>query len=318
MSASVVATPKTETAEAMETVSSTSPTSTSTRSTFPISPRRARSPAITSTTRSSKTSQRSQHRRRNRRAAQLREARSRRFSAASLDPTTRGDREMVLGNIQSHLAHPRDHPPLGEESRQLLQHLRQRAPSRSWSANSLRPTIACVRSSRAKSRCPALLDRGARQSRRIRHASTPRSPSSSCPASSASSSTMCPPPSPTPKTRRSKPNSRRPTPPSSPRSTSYLDWLKTDLLPRSNGDFRIGADTFSKKLQYDEMVDMPLDKLLEIGCADLHKNQAALQPRSPRNSSPTKIRAQCSKNSAQIHPAPDQLIPRFHAPPSTA
>jgi uncharacterized protein (DUF885 family) len=29
---------------------------------------------------------------------------------------------------------------------------------------------------------------------------------------------------------------------------SYLDWLKTDLLPRSNGDFRIGAETFSKKL----------------------------------------------------------------------
>ena len=55
---------------------------------------------------------------------------------------------------------------------------------------------------------------------------------------------------------------------------SYLNWLKTDLLPRSNGDFRIGADTFSKKLEYDEMVDLPLDKLLEIGWADLRKNQA--------------------------------------------
>jgi len=55
---------------------------------------------------------------------------------------------------------------------------------------------------------------------------------------------------------------------------SYLDWLKTDLLQQSNGDFRIGAETFSKKLQYDEMVDLPLDKLLEIGWADLRKNQA--------------------------------------------
>ena len=55
---------------------------------------------------------------------------------------------------------------------------------------------------------------------------------------------------------------------------SYLDWLKTDLLAESNGDFRIGAETFSKKLQYDEMVDLPLDKLLEIGWADLRKNQA--------------------------------------------
>src|ERR1035438_8140544 len=30
---------------------------------------------------------------------------------------------------------------------------------------------------------------------------------------------------------------------------SYLGWLKTDLLAKSNGDFRIGAETFSKKLQ---------------------------------------------------------------------
>ncbi len=44
---------------------------------------------------------------------------------------------------------------------------------------------------------------------------------------------------------------------------SYENWLKTDLLSRSNGDFRIGADTFSKKLLYDEMVDTPLDRALE-------------------------------------------------------
>jgi len=54
---------------------------------------------------------------------------------------------------------------------------------------------------------------------------------------------------------------------------SYAAWLKSDVLPRSNGDFRIGAETFSKKLAYDEMVDTPLDRLLEIGWADLHKNQ---------------------------------------------
>src|SRR5271157_214629 len=55
---------------------------------------------------------------------------------------------------------------------------------------------------------------------------------------------------------------------------SYLDWLKTDLLPHSNGDFRIGAAAFSKKLEYDEMVNLPIDKLLEIGWADLRRNQA--------------------------------------------
>src|SRR5579862_5069516 len=54
---------------------------------------------------------------------------------------------------------------------------------------------------------------------------------------------------------------------------SYEQWLKSDVLPRSNGDFRFGAETFSKKLLYDEMVDTPLDQLLEIGMADLRKNQ---------------------------------------------
>jgi hypothetical protein len=54
----------------------------------------------------------------------------------------------------------------------------------------------------------------------------------------------------------------------------YETWLKSDVLLRSHGDFRIGAETYSKKLLYDEMVDTPLDRLLEIGTADLHKNQA--------------------------------------------
>jgi uncharacterized protein (DUF885 family) len=55
---------------------------------------------------------------------------------------------------------------------------------------------------------------------------------------------------------------------------AYGDWMKNDLLPRSHGDFRIGPENYRKKLLYDEMVDVPLDRLLEIGYADLHRNQA--------------------------------------------
>jgi hypothetical protein len=50
---------------------------------------------------------------------------------------------------------------------------------------------------------------------------------------------------------------------------SYETFLKSDLLPRSNGDFRIGADTYRKKLLFDEMVEIPLDRLLEIGMENL-------------------------------------------------
>jgi uncharacterized protein (DUF885 family) len=93
---------------------------------------------------------------------------------------------------------------------------------------------------------------------------------------------------------------------------SYLDWLKTDLLQRSNGDFRIGADTFSKKLQYDEMVDLPLDKLLEIGWADLRKNQAHFSQVAKELEPDKEPRAVVDELGA-MHPAPDKLIATFTA-----
>ena len=93
---------------------------------------------------------------------------------------------------------------------------------------------------------------------------------------------------------------------------SYLEWLKTDLLPKSNGDFRIGAETFSKKLQYDEMVDLPLDKLLQIGWADLHKNQAHFNDLA-KELEPEKTPAEVLDELGRNHPAPDQLLNSFRA-----
>jgi uncharacterized protein (DUF885 family) len=93
---------------------------------------------------------------------------------------------------------------------------------------------------------------------------------------------------------------------------SYLDWLKADLLPRSNGDFRIGADTFSKKLEYDEMVDTPLDKLLEIGWADLRKNQAHFREVA-KELEPNKDVPAVLEELGQNHPAPDRLLDTFRA-----
>ncbi len=92
----------------------------------------------------------------------------------------------------------------------------------------------------------------------------------------------------------------------------YLKWLKTDLLPRSNGDFRIGADTFSKKLLYDEMVDLPLPRLLEIGYADMRRNQqhfAEVAHELEPNKDPREVLEELGAQ----HPAPDQLIPTFTA-----
>ena len=91
---------------------------------------------------------------------------------------------------------------------------------------------------------------------------------------------------------------------------SYESWLKQDLLPRSNGDFRLGADTFSKKLEYDEMVDTPLPKLLDIAYADMHKNQAEFA-RVAKEVDASKTPQEVLAELATIHPAPDQLLQTF-------
>jgi uncharacterized protein (DUF885 family) len=92
---------------------------------------------------------------------------------------------------------------------------------------------------------------------------------------------------------------------------SYGAWMKTDLLPRSNGDFRWGADTFSKALAYNEMVDIPLDRLLQIGYADMHKNQAEFA-QVAKEIDPTKTPQQELAELAAMHSAPDKLLQAFH------
>jgi uncharacterized protein (DUF885 family) len=92
----------------------------------------------------------------------------------------------------------------------------------------------------------------------------------------------------------------------------YLHWLKTDVLARSNGDFRIGADTFEKKLQYDEMVDLPLGKLLQIGWADLRKNQDHFR-QVATELDPEKDPRDVLEELGEDHPAPGQLLDAFRA-----
>jgi uncharacterized protein (DUF885 family) len=91
---------------------------------------------------------------------------------------------------------------------------------------------------------------------------------------------------------------------------AYETWLKTDLLPRSHGDFRIGAEVFSKKLLYDDMVATPLDGLLGIGLADLHKNQAEFQ-RVAKEIDPQKRATEVLAELQSMHPAPSDLMQAF-------
>jgi uncharacterized protein (DUF885 family) len=91
---------------------------------------------------------------------------------------------------------------------------------------------------------------------------------------------------------------------------SYQSWLKTDLLPRSNGEFAIGAEAYRKKLLYDEMVDTPLDRLLEIGYADLHRNQAEMK-RVAAELDPKRTPDQVLADLEKDHPPADKLLETF-------
>lgn len=57
----------------------------------------------------------------------------------------------------------------------------------------------------------------------------------------------------------------------------YKKYLQNELLPKSNGSFSIGTDTYSKALAANEMIDLPIDRLLAIADADLKKNEEAFQ-----------------------------------------
>lgn len=92
----------------------------------------------------------------------------------------------------------------------------------------------------------------------------------------------------------------------------YESFLKNDLLARSHGDFRLGADNYRKKLLYEEMVNVPLDELLKIGYADLRKNQHQFQEVAKQvdpHKTPQQILADLEKD----HPAPGDLLNSFRA-----
>jgi uncharacterized protein (DUF885 family) len=88
---------------------------------------------------------------------------------------------------------------------------------------------------------------------------------------------------------------------------NYQSWLQKDLLPRSNGAFPIGAENYRLKLLYDEMVDVPLPRLLQIGYDQLHKDQAAFVE-TARRIDPHKTPEEVLKELEKDHPNADSLL----------
>lgn len=92
----------------------------------------------------------------------------------------------------------------------------------------------------------------------------------------------------------------------------YQAWLKDAVLPKSHGDFRIGARTFREKLKYDEMVDLPLDQLIAIDEANMRANQAEFA-KVAKELDPARTPREVLAELAADHPPPGKLLDTFHA-----
>jgi uncharacterized protein (DUF885 family) len=90
----------------------------------------------------------------------------------------------------------------------------------------------------------------------------------------------------------------------------YQDFVQNNLKPKAHGDFRLGAENFRKKLLYDEDVDISLDRLLEIGMANLRQNQQAFREVA-KEIDPSKTPQQILQDLEKDHPAPDALLQTF-------
>lgn len=87
----------------------------------------------------------------------------------------------------------------------------------------------------------------------------------------------------------------------------YQTFLQKELLPRSRGAFAIGAENYRLKLLYDEMVDVPLPRLLKIGYAQLRQDQRAFVETAQRideNKSPEEVLKEVESD----HPGAKNLL----------
>jgi len=84
-------------------------------------------------------------------------------------------------------------------------------------------------------------------------------------------------------------------------------WVEKDLLPRAKGKYAIGADTFIKKLAYEEMSDIPLAKLLAIGEANLKKDKEAFVA-TAKKIDPKLTPQEVLTRLGDDHPKPEDLV----------
>ena len=87
----------------------------------------------------------------------------------------------------------------------------------------------------------------------------------------------------------------------------YAAWLEREKLPKASMDFALGEEKFGRFLAQTQLVDLPPQKILEIGLEQLKAEQAAFAEAAKKidpNKSPIEVFRQIQSE----HPTPQNLI----------
>src|SRR6267378_4250141 len=88
----------------------------------------------------------------------------------------------------------------------------------------------------------------------------------------------------------------------------YAAWLEREKLPKASPDFALGEEKYQRLLAETELVDLQPAKILEIGMAELKKEQQAFAE-AARKIDPGKSAREVFKQIQSEHPTPENLLP---------
>ena len=88
----------------------------------------------------------------------------------------------------------------------------------------------------------------------------------------------------------------------------YAAWLEREKLPKASLDFALGEEKFRRFLAQTELVDLPPQKILEIGLPQLKAEQEAFAE-AAKKIDPNKSPIEVFKQIQSEHPTPQNLIP---------
>ena len=90
--------------------------------------------------------------------------------------------------------------------------------------------------------------------------------------------------------------------------TDYATWLEREKLPKATLNFALGEEKFGRFLAQTELVDLPPQKILDIGMAQLKAEQETFAE-AAKKIDPNKPAIEVFKQIQSEHPASDKLIP---------